>query len=127
MRILVCLFGTLILFVHSSSGQTDSIARVVAQFPNRIFARINSKASSLDNAMTIQTEKYLQRLARKEKKIQEKVYKLDSNAAKNLFNGTQEKYVSLETSMKAGASTNGAPLTGEYLPYADSLKTSLAY
>jgi hypothetical protein len=126
-KILVCLFGALILFVRTSSGQTDSTARAVAQFPNRIFARINSKAASLDNALTKQTEKYLRRLARKEKKIQEKVYKLDSNAAKNIFKGTQEKYASLETSMKAGASTNGAPLRGEYLPYADSLKTSLAF
>ncbi len=127
MRILVCLLGALILFVHNSLGQIDSTAVKLAQFPNRIFAKINKKAEGLDDALTRQTGKYLQRLARKEKKIQEKLYKLDSNAARNLFNGTQQKYASLEANMRSGASTNGAPLTGEYLPYADSIKSSLSF
>ena len=117
MKILVCLFGTLICLVCCSFGQEDSIPKMLAQFPNHFFARVNYKASSLDDALTKQTEKYLRRLARKEQKIQEKLYKLDSNAAKNLFNGSQQKYATLESSMTTGASTNGAPLTGEYLPY----------
>jgi hypothetical protein len=127
MKILVCLCGALICLIHFSYGQVDSTLNKAAQFPNRLFAKINRKTASLDNALTRQTEKYLQRLSRKEKKIQGKLYKLDSNAAKNLFNGTQEKYASLQSSAKTGASTNGSALTGEYLPYADSLKTSLSF
>ncbi len=127
MKILVCLLGALICFVCCSYGQIDSTAMMLAKFPNRIFAKINSKASSLDDALTKQTEKYLQRLARKEKKIQNRLYKLDSNAAKNLFNGTQAKYAALENSMTNTVSTNGSPLTGEYLPYVDSLKSSISF
>jgi hypothetical protein len=127
MKILVCLFGTVILFVHCSFGQMDSTAKLLSQFPNRLFAKINNKAANLDDALTKQTEKYLRRLARKEKKIQDHMYKLDSNAAKNLFNGTQAKYASLENSMTSGVSTNGAQLTGEYLPYVDSLKSSISF
>jgi hypothetical protein len=127
MKILVCLFGALICLIHCSFGQRDSTAMMMANFPNRIFVRLNTKASGLDDALTKQTQKYLQRLARKEKKIQNRLYKLDSNAAKNLFNGTQEKCAALENSMVAGASTNGAPLTGEYVPYVDSIKSSLSF
>jgi ATP-dependent protease HslVU (ClpYQ) peptidase subunit len=127
MKILVCLSGALICLVCCSYGQVDSTAMMLAKFPNRIFAKINSKASSLDDALTKQTEKYLQRLARKEKKIQDHLYKLDSNAAKNLFNGTQAKYAALESSMTNSVSANGAPLTGEYLPYVDSLKSSISF
>jgi hypothetical protein len=127
MKILVCLFGALIFFFHCSYGQVDSAAMMLAKFPNKIFAKINSKASGLDDALTKQTEKYLRRLARKEKKIQDHLFKLDSNAAKNLFDGTQQKYVSLESSVTTNASTNGAPLTGEYMPYSDSLKSTLAF
>ncbi len=127
MKILVCLSGALICLVCCSYGQIDSTAMMLAKFPNRIFAKIDSKASSLDDALTKQTEKYLQRLARKEKKIQDRLYKLDSNAAKNLFNGTQAKYAALESSMTNTVSTNGAPLTGEYLPYVDSLKSSISF
>lgn len=112
MKIFVCLFGALILFIFPASGQIDSTANYIAQFPNRIFAKLNKKATSLDDALTRQTEKYLQRLAKKERKIQERLYKLDSNTAKNLFNGTQAKYASLQNSVSSATSTDGASLTG---------------
>jgi ATP-dependent protease HslVU (ClpYQ) peptidase subunit len=127
MRIFVCLFGALILFIFPAVGQIDSTANNIAQFPNRIFVKLNTKASSLDDALTRQTEKYLQRLAKKERKIQERLYKLDSNAAKNLFNGTQAKYTSLQNNITAATSTDGTPLKGEYVPYVDSIKSSLAF
>jgi hypothetical protein len=127
MRILVCLFGAVILYIGQSFGQIDSAANNIAQFPNRIFAKLNNKAASLDDALTKQTEKYLRRLERKERKIQERLYKLDSNAARNLFNGTQAKYASLQSSITSASSTNGAQLTGEYAPYVDSIKSSLAF
>ena len=112
MKILVCLSGALICLICCSYGQVDSTAMMLVKFPNRIFAKNYSKASSLDDALTKQTEKYLQRLAKKEKKIQDRLYKLDSNAAKNLFNGNQAKYAALESSMTNSVSSNGAPLTG---------------
>src|SRR5664279_57110 len=127
MKIFVSLFGALILFISTASAQIDSTANYLAQFPNRIFAKLNNKAASLDDALTKQTEKYLQRLAKKERKIQERLYKLDSNAAKNLFNGSQAKCAALQSSVSSATSTNGVALTGEYAPYVDSIKSSLAF
>jgi hypothetical protein len=127
MKIFVCLFGAMISIISPVIGQIDSTANNIAQFPNRIFAKLNNKAASLDDALTKQTEKYLRRLEKKERKIRERLYKLDSNAAKNLFNGTEAKYASLQSSISSATSTNGAQLTGEYAPYVDSIKNSLAF
>jgi hypothetical protein len=127
MRITACLVVALCAFCCRSWGQIDTSLNKAAQFPNKLFAKLTSKTASLDDALTKQTQKYLARMAKKERKLQEKIYKLDSNAAKNLFNGTQEKYASLAANMGSTTSTNGAPLTGEYLPYVDSMKSSLAF
>jgi hypothetical protein len=124
MRILVCLCGALIFSISCSFGQVDSLLNKTAQFPNRIFAKINAKTSSLNEALTKQTERYLNRLVKKEKKIQEKLYETDSNAARNLFNGSETKYTSLQSQVASGGSAGSASLTGEYLPYNDSIKTS---
>jgi hypothetical protein len=127
MRIFICLFMAIILAANYSFGQVDSSLNKAAQFPNRFFARMNGKFSNLDASLTKQSEKYLKRLAKNEKRIQERLYQLDSNKAKNLFYGTQEKYSSLQKSIKDTGSAGGIPLSGEYLPYVDSIKTSLAF
>ncbi len=127
MRILVCLFGAMILFASCFFGQVDSTLSSLTQLPNRLFARLNNKASRLDAQLTRQSEKYLEKLARKEKKIQERLAKTDSNAAKQLFAGSQEKYKQLEDRLKSGGNGAAAPLQGEYLPNIDSTKTSLAF
>ena len=127
MRIVACLYLALLFAASYSYGQIDSTSMKMAQFPNKIFSKINNKVSSLDDALTKQTEKYLERLAKKERKIQERLYKLDSNAAKNLFSGTQAKYAVLQYDMNNSSTTSSVALSGEYLPYIDSLKSSLAF
>ncbi len=127
MKILVCLPGAMICFVLCSFGQVDSTLNNLAQLPNKIFARVNKKASSLNASLDRQTEKYLEKLARKERKIQQKLYKTDSNAARQLFAGTQEKYLAYEEQLKATGSGQSVPLQGEYMANIDSVKTSLAF
>ena len=118
--ILLCLLGT----VRSQS--IDSTIDHIAQFPNKLFGKIKSKTDHLDEELTRQTEKYLERLAKKEKKIQNKLAAKDSAAAKMLFNGVQEKYQHYEQLINSDISKTGS-LTGEYLPYIDSLKGSLSF
>jgi hypothetical protein len=126
-RILVCFLSISICFLDNSYGQTDSTFDKVTKFPSRIFAKINSKSSNIDRELTKQTEKYLRKLEKKEQQIQNKLYKIDSNAAKNLFAGAQEKYKALHRKLTSDSSISEMPLTGEYLPYADSLKASLSF
>jgi hypothetical protein len=77
--------------------------------------------------LTRQTEKYLQRLARREEKIRRKLYKIDSAAAKELFANSTGQYAALLSKLKNDSNVVGTKLSGEYLPYTDSLNGALSF
>lgn len=93
---------------------------------SRFTGHIQKKTEKLEAQLTRQTEKYLQRLARKEEKLRKKLQKTDSTAAKQLFEGAAEQYGRLSEQLKNPVSLTGRP-RGQYLPYVDSLKTSLSF
>ncbi|HMH31997.1 MAG TPA: hypothetical protein VK543_03150, partial [Puia sp.] len=124
----LCFTGILLcLAVCACAQKTDSAIDRIAQFPNRLFSKIQNKTDRLDAQLTRQTEKYLERLARKENKIRRNLFKTDSNAAKNLFDGAQQKYQQLEQKINTAESGAGKTLSGEYMPNVDSLKGSLSF
>lgn len=128
MKILVCLPGALICFVFCSFGQVDSTLNNITQFPSRLFGKINSKTSKLDDQLTKQTEKYLNKLSRQEAKLKRKLYKLDSNGTKNLFlSNPEQQYASYIQRLKTDSVFDPKKVTGEYLPYEDSLQGSLSF
>jgi hypothetical protein len=128
MQLQLCFTGILLsVGLSLSAQQFDSAVDKITNFPNRLFAKIKSKETSLDNALTKQTEKYLQRLAAQERKLQAKLQKKDSVAAQNLFGGVQDKYISYEQKINSIEAGSSKPLSGEYLPYVDSLKGSLSF
>ena len=75
-----------------AQDQPDKATGII-NFPSRLFSRIQSKTAGLDDQLTRQTEKYLQKMARREARLQKKLYKVDSNAAKSLFVGSADQYV----------------------------------
>jgi uncharacterized membrane-anchored protein YhcB (DUF1043 family) len=108
----------------SPSSTTDKIIN----FPTKLFSRIQGKTASLDQQLTRQTEKYLQRMAGREARLQKKLYKVDSAAAKRLFANSAQQYAALRQKMKSDTGGHkDIPLSGEYQPYTDSLKGSLSY
>jgi hypothetical protein len=128
MRRHLCLTSIfLCLAACAFTQKVDSAIDRISQFPNRIFSKIKNKTDHLDTQLTRQTEKYLKRLARKESKLQQKLYKTDSNAAKILFAGSQEKYSNFEQLIKTSSNASVTGLSGEYFPHIDSLKGSLAF
>ncbi len=52
--------------------------------------------------------------------------KTDSTAAKQLFDGSAEKYARLQAQLKDPTAITGRS-GGQYMPYVDSLKTSLSF
>lgn len=108
----------------SSPSGTDKII----DFPTKFFAKIQGKTASLDQQLTRQTEKCLQKMARREEKLKKKLDKIDSTAAKRLFSNSINRYAALEN--KIISDTGGLrsiPLSGEYRPYIDSLKGTLSF
>jgi hypothetical protein len=126
--IIVCWSLAILLCCKTGYSQSvDSAASKLANFPTKLFGRIQSKTASLDQQLTKQTEKYLQRMAKKEEKLRKKLSAVDSNAAKNLFAGSAERYAALEQRLKNDTGSRATGLSGEYRPFTDSLKGTLAF
>lgn len=106
----------------------DSARTGVLDLPSRLFARLQKKTADLNQQLTKQTEKYLQKMARREARLKEKLYKVDSNAARNLFSGSsQQQYAALAQRMEHDTGGHLMAPTGEYLANADSQRVSLAF
>jgi hypothetical protein len=111
----------------ANAQKADTVIDRITQFPNHFLAKIQHKTDHLDEQLTKQTERYLARLSKREDKLRKKLYKIDSNAAKSLFNGSKEKYFQLQNQLQSAGSDISQPLHGEYLPNIDSLKGSLSF
>jgi exonuclease VII large subunit len=92
----LCLAAALCLTVAISRAQsTDSLNAKLTNLSSRLISRIQAKTASLDQQLTSQTQKYVQRMIRQEQQMKKKMYAVDSNSAKDLFNGTEQRYTAL--------------------------------
>ncbi len=114
--------------VHTSFAQEESgsFADKITSFPTKFLNKVNKKADNLEEDVIKQSTKYLQRLAKQERKLQRKLSKVDSAAAKNLFAGSQAQYQAMIQQLKS----KEPPVLQkgkQYLPRMDSLTTSLKF
>jgi hypothetical protein len=73
------------LTVSAWSQDNPDVVDKITNFPSSFFNKVNKKTASVEDKLTPQTEKYLERLAKRKKKLQRKRSKVNSNAAKQLF------------------------------------------
>jgi hypothetical protein len=128
----LCLVAGLCLAGKVSYGQSaDSVTGKLVNFPSRFFGRIQTKAAGLDQRITRSTEKYLQRLAKKEDRLRRKLFRQDSAAALRIFGKNPLDYNALLAKLQNSGSgvASGVPAAagGVYQPYLDSVKTSLKF
>lgn len=110
----------------AAQDQLDKTDAVI-NFPSRFFTRIQHKTAGLDQQLTRQTEKYIQRIQRREQRLYRKLYKVDSIGAKALFTGSTSQYTSLGQKLVSDTGDAGLHLTGEYQAYTDSLQGMLKF
>ncbi|NII28580.1 hypothetical protein HB364_26085 [Pseudoflavitalea sp. X16] len=125
-RILIALAFTICHISYLEAQELPSFSKEHSNLIIRFNDCVKRKTEKLEAQLTRQTEKYLQRLARKEEKLRRKLQKTDSTAAKQLFEGSAEQYAKLSEQLKNPVSLTGRA-RGQYLPYVDSLKTSLSF
>ena len=114
--------------VRARSQDNPDAVDKIAGFPSSFFKKADNKTTALDNALTKQTEKYLQRLAKKEARLKRKLYKVDSATTKKLFAGDPaQQYQALMQKLRSDSIPGTASFTGQYMPYLDSLKGSLSF
>ena len=80
--LLSCYLLPLATFAQDETG-TSTTDKVI-NFPSKFFSRIQSKTTDLNKQLTAQTEKYLQKMAKREERLKKKLYRTDSTVAKNL-------------------------------------------
>ena len=119
---LLCLVLTV-----SHAQSVDSVTNKVLSFPSRLLARLQKKTTDLNTQLTQQTESYLQKMARREAKMQRKLSGVDSNAAKSLFAGSAAQYAALQQKMRTDTGHAGQSFSGAYPAYLDSLQGSVAF
>jgi hypothetical protein len=115
-------------YQRSPDSAEANLARL-QQLPQRYFSKVSSKANLFNRRLTRRTEKALRRLQKQEEKINNKLSKVGSIAAKGLALGNSIDSLShLEDLVKGKVVhlTSKIP-GGRYIPYLDSLQTSLNF
>ena len=112
---------------RTQAQSADSVTGKVLSFPSRLLGRIQSKAAKLNSQLTDQTERYLQKMARREAALQKKLTRVDSAGAQRLFAGSAEQYAALQQQMRADTGGAGHSFSGTYPAYLDSLQGSAKF
>jgi hypothetical protein len=118
----------LCLVLSTSRGQSvDSVTNKVFGFPSRLLGRLQKKTADLNSQLTQQTDSYLQKMARREAKMQRKLAGVDSSAAKSLFAGSAGEYAALQQKMRTDTGQQGQAYSGIYPAYLDSMQGSVGF
>jgi uncharacterized protein YoxC len=118
-RTLFAISVTIVIFCCSQTLRAQDSLR---QLPKQYLATVQRKAAAVEDKIDRQTERYLNKLAKREEKLRRKLARIDSAGAAALFNGTAAKYKQLQAGIK-----NKSATIQEYIPRLDSLGTSLKF
>lgn len=107
----------------SIAQESNDLYTQVYELPDKFFNTINDKSQKLQDRLNRSTDKYLKKLARRERKMYNAVAKEDSVAAREMFGDIDERYDSLQKALH----TPSNQLQNVYSPHIDSMKTALSF
>jgi len=110
------------MYSQDQSNPFDKALKV----PFRYLQKVDDKFSHLDNQLSRQTEKYLQKLARQENRLTQKLSKYDAKISQRL-NDPKKFYGELINKVNNKINIDKSGPSGEYIPYLDSIRTSLTF
>jgi hypothetical protein len=105
----------------------DSTTGKVLNYPTHFFGKLQARLAGLNNDLAGQTQKYLEKMARREARLQKKISSSDSTGAKRLFAGSAQQYATLIQKLKADTGSRHQVISGQYQPYVDSLQGELGF
>jgi len=114
----------LLLFIGVSTKvpaqDTTSIYAKALFFPDKLFGAINKKAQQAENKLNIQSNKYLYRLAKQEKRLKRKLLRRSPQLAGSIFGNIDSLYNAFKTPLV----TNNR-FSKVYSGHLDSLTTAI--
>jgi len=128
-NIAVCVFVCLMLSPVLAICQLENgDAGGMIRLPGRLLRRIQDKTAAIDRQLTRQTGRYLERMARREARLQKKLSGIDPGGAMTLFAGSADRWNALSRKLAVDSGSGGhLSLSGEYQAYADSLQGMLKF
>ncbi|TXJ29068.1 MAG: hypothetical protein E6Q24_05160 [Chitinophagaceae bacterium] len=122
MRIL-CLIFLFAFPILARAQDSSSVYNKLYNLPDKFFGSVNSKSGKFQQHLIRSTTKYLKKLSRQELKLQRKLAKKDSLAAKELFGDVNKRYDSLLNVLHSP----GGKLRNIYSSRVDSVQTALNF
>ncbi|MBZ5858564.1 hypothetical protein [Flavihumibacter profundi] len=93
----------------------------IAQLPAGYLSEIIQRTSQLEGKIDASTEKVLPQFQKQQEKIRKKLAKVNPEAARKIFDNTEQRYKDLTNAL------NSPDKLTHYIPYLDTLKTSLKF
>lgn len=115
-RFLFIVFS-LFSYANLNSQEADTLQQKISL---QYLEKTGVQATALSNKLDKKAERVLAKFQKQEAKMRAKLMKMDSSAAKELFDNAAAKYKGLEEKLKNGSA-------GQYIPKLDTLVTSLKF
>lgn len=114
------------IFIIEILSAQDSVNRpgTFLLFPTRFLERVDKKSSLIEEKILAKSERVLHQLAKEEKRLRRKVMRKNSVLARQLKDA-EGQYKSLQSKLTGKANTIG--VDKEYIPWMDTLTTSLRF
>jgi len=118
----------LLLSNGTVQGQSvDLPEQRISNLPSKFCKRIQDKTAGLDRQLCRQTEKYLEKMARREARLRHLLSNVDPATSQTLFGGVAEQYAAFAQQIRQDTGSSGQSIGGEYQPYTDSLRGMLGF
>lgn len=120
---------SLMLYGVLSRAQTgdNCISEGIWQMPNKLFERLNKSTRQMQEQMVQYTDKWLQKMQRREELLKKRLAKKDSAAAEQIFGKSQQFYGDLRKKMRDTTAGVSSVFSNVYSSKLDSLKTGLQF
>jgi hypothetical protein len=123
---LLVLLLSLVLFRCARAQDSSSLYNKVFSAPDKLFSALNKKTNDFNDKLVKQTNRYLIRLAKKEQRLKEKLWRTDSVKAKEIFGDPQQTYSALQSKLKDGTGKLDK-FSNVYNGHLDSMTTALKF
>jgi hypothetical protein len=124
---LAILSGALLCFAQNSASAQDSANKFIAQISSRYLGKVSKQSSVISKKIDKKTARLLRKLQKREAKLKTFLNQADSVNLGSFFAVAQAKYADLSNQLLHKIRGPTVRMTGEYLPYLDSLKGSLSF
>lgn len=124
----ICLTALLCLGVMVGHAQIgDTLSGKLSHFPTKVFQQVGAQSTGIDKKLTRQTMGYLERVARYEELLKQRVQETDPAAAKTLFSGSDAQYTALAARIRTDSGHRKVSVGGQYFPNADTLQGAMGF